>query len=546
MKKFVSILLAAALLMTSCFAEGVSVENIIPVSGTATAEDYENARELVRLLFVAAAGTDEDTEIKVRKHMTSAEQLKRSEDCANYRKTVLPWLMDVLTIDNEKEISRKTFLEHFVLERINDDGKYEFSWESGYKVCDYSDDMYALMWDELVGEALDCLKRNEFGNEYIEFVCSLTEEEMTDELLNQMTRGYFRLWVNDIDPEGLKEMNSDFTFWLYSASSPEVKLDYPVVKSTDNDYYMHRMFNGKVNAAGTLFMDYRNLPDLTDENTIVYGHNMNNDSMFGTLDKYEEQAYFESHPYMLVVAEDEIDLVEIYTAYATNSVDICYKISISEFLETLKYVAGIGAKTYLKIGLEGLWELLDDVDDNEAAVCLKIGIEELWNMLEAIEISDLKVEFIEAFNDLKKLMKYVEGDIVKVEFVKAFNSLWELMKFDDTDVVQSDFYNGIDEFMEMVNDDTLAEAGAFFYDGINDFLTLLKFVDKTASRSDFIYRIKDIRPYDRILTLSTCTYEGIGKRYVVEGRLLNTWFEDDKWGNDVNDILVHEDVSFQQ
>lgn len=545
MKKFISILLAA-LLMMSCFAEGVLADNIIPVSETATAEDYENARELVRLLFVAAAGTDEDTEVKVRKRMTSAEQLKRSEDGANYRKTVLPWLMDVLTIDNEKEISRKTFLEHFVLERINDDGKYEFAWENGYKVCDYSDDMYALMWDELVGEALDCLKRNEFGKEYIEFVCSLTEEEMTDELLNQMTRGYFRLWVDDIDPKGLKEMNGDFIFWLYSASSPEATLDYPVVKHTDNDYYMHRMFNGKVNAAGTLFMDYRNLPDLTDENTIVYGHNMNNDSMFGTLDMYEEQAYFESHPYMLVVAEDEIDLVEIYTAYATNSVDICYKISISELLETLKYVAGIGAKTYLKIGLEGLWELLDDIDDNEAAACLKIGIEELWNMLEAIEISDLKVEFIEAFNDLKKLKKYVDGDIVKVEFVNAFRSLWELMKFDDTRIVKTDFYNGIDEFMKLVDDDTLIEGSAFFYDGINDFLTLLKFVDKTAAESDFIYRIKDIRPYDRILTLSTCTYEGIGKRYVVEGRILNTWFEDDKWGNDVNDILVHEDVSFQQ
>lgn len=545
MKKFVSILLMALLIM-SCLAEGVPVENIIPVSETATAEDYENARELVRLLFVAAAGTDEDTEVRVRKRMTSAEQLKRNDDAAYYRKTVLPWLMDVLTIDDEKEISRKTFLEHFVLEHITDEGKYEFSWDSGYKVCDYSDDMYDLLWDELVEEALDCLKRNEFGKEYIEFVSSLTEEEMTDELLNQMTRGYFRLWIDDIDPKGLKETNGDFTFWLYSAGSPDATLDYPVVKHTDNDYYMHRLFNGKVNAAGTLFMDYRNLSDLTDENTIVYGHNMNNDSMFGTLDMYEEQAYFESHPYMLVVAEDEIDLVEVYTAYTTNSVDICYKISISELLETLKYVAGIGAKTYLKIGLEELWEMLDDVDNNEAAAYLKIGIEELWNMLEATEISDLKVEFIDAFNDLKKLKKYVDGDVVKVEFVNAFKSLWELMKFDDTNIVKTDFYNGVDEFMKFVGDDTLVEAGAFFYDGINDFLTLLKFVDKTAAESDFIYRIKDIRPYDRILTLSTCTYEGIGKRYVVEGRILNTWFEDDKWGTDVNDILVHEDVSFQQ
>ena len=564
MKRFVSILLVAALLMLSCFAEEVTGENnipenqevlaetepekkYIPVVEAPTARDYVNARELVRLLFVAAAGTDEETEIEARKYMTDEEQLKRNEDNACYRKTVLPWLMDVLTIENEKEVSRRTYLEHFVLEHTTEEGKSELLWENGEKVFECSDDMYALMWNELVDEALECLKENEFGKEFIEFVSSLTEEKMKDDLLKRMTRDYFYLWVDDINPEGLKETNEDFTFWLYSASNPGVALDYPVVKHTDNDYYMYRLFNRKGNAAGTLFMDFRNLTDLTDENTLVYGHNMKNGSMFGTLGKYDEQVYFESHPYMLVVAEDEIDLVEVYTAYSTNSVDVCYKISISELLQKLKYVKWVSAKKCRSMGLARLADYLESINENDrATACLKIGIEEIWEMLEELDETNLKAEFIEAFNDLKKPMEYVDDDVEKVEFDKAFSSLWELMEFEDTDIVKNDFYNGIDEFMELVNDETLADAGDFFYNGINDFLSLLKFVDRTSYESDFIYRIHDIKPYDRILTLSTCINDEIGKRYVVEGRLLNTWFEDEKWGEDCNDILVREAVSLQQ
>lgn len=526
MKKIVSVLLAAALMLMSCFAEGMPVEDDIPVDEEAAVEavipveEYEHARELVRLLFVAATGTDEETEIRIRSNMTNQEQLERNDDNALYRRTALPWLMDVLTIDDDKEISRKTFLEHFVLERDAESGKREFVWLDEVFSYDATDDVYSLMWDKLVLIALDCIKQNDFGKRYIDYVATLTEEELTDELLNELTRYYFRLWVEDIDPEGLKEMNDDFAFWLYSASSPKVNLDYPVAQYIDNnDYYMHRLFNGEVNAAGTLILDYRNMRNLTDENTIVYGHNMNDGSMFGTLDMYAEQAFYESHPYMLVVSEDEIDLVEVYTAYETSTKDrIPFEINISEFLEELKYVKGIGAKTYLKIGIDELWAMLNDIED-----------------------ADLKNEFIRAYNDLRSLIEYAGDDIVKIEFNRAFKTLWQLVEYTYKDTVYADFYNGIDEFMELVDSLDIIEADEFFYDGINDFLTWLKFVDKTGSRSDFIYRIKDIRPYDRILTLSTCTYKGIGQRYVVEGRILNTWFADEKWGDAAEEPAIKDE-----
>lgn len=86
---------------------------------------------------------------------------------------------------------------------------------------------------------------------------------------------------------------ADVVGWLYCEGTP---LNYPVVQSYDNDYYLRRLMNGKYNIAGTIFMDYRNSAHMTDWNTIIYGHYMKDGTMFGLLPKYREQAYYDAHP----------------------------------------------------------------------------------------------------------------------------------------------------------------------------------------------------------------------------------------------------------
>jgi len=142
-----------------------------------------------------------------------------------------------------------------------------------------------------------------------------------------LTKEICAQWMTEIDHEMLAEMNGDYRCWIYA---PGTQIDYPVVQGEDNSRYLKRLFNGERNSAGTLFVDYRNLPDFQDPNTLIYGHHMRNDSMFGTLTDYAEQTYYEGHPIMLVMTPDEIFLLEIFAGYTTSDKDHCYDIAISD------------------------------------------------------------------------------------------------------------------------------------------------------------------------------------------------------------------------
>lgn len=91
----------------------------------------------------------------------------------------------------------------------------------------------------------------------------------------------------------LYEKNNDMVGWIYI---PETKIDYPVLfKNNDNEYYLHRNFYKEKSAAGIPFLDSKcNLSDWSD-NLIIYGHNMNNGTMFHDLLKYKDQDFVESH-----------------------------------------------------------------------------------------------------------------------------------------------------------------------------------------------------------------------------------------------------------
>ena len=93
--------------------------------------------------------------------------------------------------------------------------------------------------------------------------------------------------------EALVQKNPDTVGWL---SIPGTDINYPVVqRESDNDYYLNHSFEGEDDSNGTLFVDYRS--DIVNEhsNTIIYGHNMNSGLMFGNLDAYLDQDYYNSH-----------------------------------------------------------------------------------------------------------------------------------------------------------------------------------------------------------------------------------------------------------
>lgn len=82
--------------------------------------------------------------------------------------------------------------------------------------------------------------------------------------------------------EALKNINNDLVGVIYV---PEINICYPVVQGEDNEEYLHKSFEGKKCAAGTLFMNASANADLSSLNTMIYGHDMKNKEMFGRLDQ---------------------------------------------------------------------------------------------------------------------------------------------------------------------------------------------------------------------------------------------------------------------
>lgn len=86
---------------------------------------------------------------------------------------------------------------------------------------------------------------------------------------------------NTIDFDKLYETNSDVRGWL---KIDALELSYPILQSTNNQYYLKKNIDKEDSIAGSIYLDYRN-HDFLDKSTVIYGHNMKNDSMFGKLDE---------------------------------------------------------------------------------------------------------------------------------------------------------------------------------------------------------------------------------------------------------------------
>ena len=118
----------------------------------------------------------------------------------------------------------------------------------------------------------------------------------------------------DVNFDLLREMNANVVGWLYSEGTP---INYPVVQSTDNAYYLNRLYNDQTNSAGAIFMDALNSPNLTDANTVIYGHNMKNGSMFKSLQYYESAYYYNQHPVMYYFTPEHSYKIDVFAGYIT-------------------------------------------------------------------------------------------------------------------------------------------------------------------------------------------------------------------------------------
>ncbi len=125
-----------------------------------------------------------------------------------------------------------------------------------------------------------------------------------------------------VDVAKLKKKYSSIVGWLYLPNSP---IHYPVVQGEDNLFFVDHLPSGAQNPAGSLFLDFRDLPDLSGFNQVIYGHNMLNGSMFGTILDYRDPNYFKTHPYLFYFTESKTYRLEVFAGVNTYSTSELYE-----------------------------------------------------------------------------------------------------------------------------------------------------------------------------------------------------------------------------
>lgn len=155
----------------------------------------------------------------------------------------------------------------------------------------------------------------------------------------------------DIDFDTLKEKNSDVIGWLYM---PVFDISYPVMQGEDNEHYLHYTYEGTKNSSGSIFMDYESNANMADMNTIIYGHNMKNGSMFGKFKKFNQDTKLcDTNPYIYYFNDKASFKYRIYAYYITKVGSTTYTNMASEaeydkYMEFVDSVNQYKTKVYNK------------------------------------------------------------------------------------------------------------------------------------------------------------------------------------------------------
>lgn len=118
--------------------------------------------------------------------------------------------------------------------------------------------------------------------------------------------------------DNLISQNSDTVGWIYVNST---NINFPVVKASNNDFYLKHNFKKEYNSAGWIYADYRNNFDDLDQNTVIYGHNRRNGTMFSNLKYYLKNNFAKANnaKYFTFNTKSQNYLAEIYSVYKINA-----------------------------------------------------------------------------------------------------------------------------------------------------------------------------------------------------------------------------------
>ena len=151
-----------------------------------------------------------------------------------------------------------------------------------------------------------------------------------------------------VDFEALRQISSDVVGWI---CLPDTVISYPVAQSGDNAFYLEHFLDGSRISGGTLFADCSCPSDFSGKNTIIYGHNMKDGSMFALIDDYADQNFYEEHPFLYLNTPTQNYRLDIFSGFTTDPLSFVYTTAFAStedfaaFLRSLYAFSEIDCRT---------------------------------------------------------------------------------------------------------------------------------------------------------------------------------------------------------
>ena len=144
-----------------------------------------------------------------------------------------------------------------------------------------------------------------------------------------------------VDFKKLKSENNDVVAYIKVNNT---NIEYPIVKTSNNNFYLNHSFDKSKNSRGWIFVDYKNKFDNTDKNIVIYGHNMRDGSMFGSLKNILNEEWYNNTKNMNItfLTENGNYIYKVFSIYKIESEDYYIKTNFKndedyeKFLNTIK------------------------------------------------------------------------------------------------------------------------------------------------------------------------------------------------------------------
>lgn len=192
--------------------------------------------------------------------------------------------------------------------------------------------------------------------------------------------------MEKINLDALREHSEDVVGWVRIPNLED--LDYPIMQGEDNTYYLDHAWNGDENYTGSIFLECLNKTSFTDYNTIVYGHNMRNQSMFGALHLFRDQSLLQYCPYVYIRTDEGVLRYEVFAAFYAPLESPIYGLSFNQEETKVKFLEY--AKEHTEITVDFEPALTDRI--LTLSTCTKSNDDMRWVVLARLNMVEVPLE----------------------------------------------------------------------------------------------------------------------------------------------------------